>query len=473
MGYSPEFESHINESLEEFASEFLKHIDDAPFTGLRVNTLKCQNDNLQKIFKNLKPTPFCKNGFYTGEEKLGNHPLHHAGAFYIQEPSATSAVTALNPQPGERILDLCASPGGKTTQIAAAMGGKGLLVSNEYVSQRVQALVSNVERCGITNCVVTNESAERLCSHFAGFFNRVLVDAPCSGEGMIRKDRAILNEWNKGNVLGCAARQKTILDAAANSVKQGGTLCYSTCTLAREENEEVVLHFLKTHPDFFLAKIEEQFGSPAFEIKGGEGYNLNYARRILPCSGGEGHFVALMRRKSDYSYTNSDIIPTIAEVSASKKTTKKGGKPKPAAAGITPREAFFKFYKENFEDDIDLETTDIIELGERVLLSPKTPSLQGLSVVRAGVFAGTLQKNRFQPSHALFCRAECRAKRVLNLATESDEIKAFIHGEEITCPHELSGYTAVLVNGIPLGFGKASGGRLKNHYPKGLRTLNK
>ncbi len=475
MIYSPEFENHINKSLGELASGFLSAISEPPFTGLRVNTLKCNAKILQNFINNLKPTPFCQNGFYTGEQKLGNHPLHHAGAFYIQEPSATTAVTALAPKPGDKVLDLCAAPGGKTTQIAAAMCGKGVLVSNEYVSSRVQALVSNIERCGITNCIVTNESTERLCSHFAGCFNRVLVDAPCSGEGMIRKDSSILPEWTLENVKGCAARQKTILDNASRAVCAGGTLCYSTCTIAREENEEVVLNFLKTHPDFELTQIEQEFGAPAFEIEGGEGYNLNLARRILPIHGGEGHFVALMHKKSDYSYCGDDIMlqnDSFAVANPPKKSKqRKGEKQKPA--GATPTEAFLEFYNENFHPEIDFGGVDIIEIGERVYISPKAPPLSGLSVVRAGLFAGALQKNRFQPSHALFTAAAGNPKRVLNLAADSGEACAFIHGEEIACPMEFSGFTRVSVEGVPLGFGKASGGRLKNHYPKGLRTLNK
>ena len=214
---------------------FLQYYNGENFRGLRVNTLKCTAEALQGALPfELKPTPFCPDGFYLPADvsSLGNHPLHHAGAFYMQEPSATSAVEMLGVQPGDRVLDLCAAPGGKSTQIGAKLKGEGLLWSNEIVKSRANILLSNIERMGIANAVVSNCHPEQLCERLAGCFDRVLVDAPCSGEGMFRKNSAAQTEWSEEHVKSCAERQLHILNSAKHALKPGGVLVYSTCTFS-------------------------------------------------------------------------------------------------------------------------------------------------------------------------------------------------------------------------------------------------
>ena len=278
---------------------------EVPHRGVRVNTLKCAvPDFLALTEMNLRPTPFAATGFeLLSDHKAGADPLHHAGAYYMQEPSAMSAVTALSPQAGEAVLALCAAPGGKSTQIAAAIGRDGLLWCNEYVRARAQILLQNLERCGVPNAAVTSMDTARLTERLPRFFDAVLADVPCSGEGMFRKEPAALTEWSEDNIRLCADRGAYILDAAARAVRLGGRLLLSTCTFAPEENECQVAAFLRRHPDFELVPLSDlPFGQPAFPWEQVRSFaadpqppaaDLTLCRRIFPKHGGEGHFLAL------------------------------------------------------------------------------------------------------------------------------------------------------------------------------------
>ena len=446
------FKKRIIEVLGDESEEYFENLQKPPFKGVRANLLKTTPQFVGKKLHNLRPTPFCDFGFYTDESGLGNHPLHHAGAFYLQEPSAMSAVTALSPEKGEHVLDACASPGGKSTQIASLIGDEGLLVSNEYVFKRTAPLISNLERLGVKNCVVTSVDVSRLAESFCGFFDKVLVDAPCSGEGMLRKMPEIAENWSEENICFCAERQAEILSSAARTLKGGGKLCYSTCTLSYEENVGVISGFLKSNPDFKLVPIEKQFGRPAEKRYPTDAENINYARYIFNTDGGEGHFVALMQRECDYSYSGSCIISSKSK--------------------NTPQISLAKdFLKENFKTDFSESLGYFHSFGEKVYYSPFTPPLEKLGVVRNGLFLGSAKNGRFVPSHALYSAVGQESYKTVDFTSDSAEIKRFLHGEEIECQETLKGFVAVLVDGIPLGFGKASNGRLKNHYPKGLRIL--
>lgn len=257
--------------------------------GLRFNPLKCEKETLAACLPfPWEPTPFSPLASYApGDFKPGPLAAHHAGMCYAQEPSAAAAVTVLAPQPGERVLDLCAAPGGKSTQIAALLGNTGLLWSNEIVRSRAGALLSNLERMGAKNAVVSSCHPQTLCEGLRGYFHRVLVDAPCSGEGMFRRDPEALAQWTPQSPAACAHRQGAILDSAALAVGEGGVLVYSTCTFSQEENEGTVRAFLRRHPEFALEPIAVPFGRPALGMP---------ALRIYPMDGGEGHFVAKFRR---------------------------------------------------------------------------------------------------------------------------------------------------------------------------------
>ncbi len=421
--------------------EFLRFYNGDNFRGLRVNTLKCSADKLRAALGfEFKSTPFCPDGFYIPPEveSLGKHPLHHAGAFYIQEPSATSAVEMLGVERGDYVLDLCAAPGGKSTQIGAKLGGMGLLWSNEIVKSRANILLSNIERMGIHNAVVTNSHPEQLCQSLAGQFDKVLVDAPCSGEGMFRKNSAAQTEWSEEHVKSCAERQLHILNSAKLALKPGGVMVYSTCTFSPEENEGVIKRFLDENPDFTLEDAGVDFGRPA----------MKHARRIFPMNGGEGHFAARLRK-------SGSLIRTSCEEKSTESANRE----------------VFEFYDSLFVNRPFGE--NLIIKNNKIIILPKNYiEIKGLPVLRAGIILGENVKNRIEPHHSAFMAAkpsDC-ARRV-ELSSDSAEIRAFLHGEEISVPADLKGYAAVCVDGVTCGFGKASGGRLKNKYPKGLRTL--
>ncbi len=435
----------MKELLGEEAEAFFHCLEQPSFRGVRLNPLKCGFDTLaQSVSYRLSPSPFSPLCFYAqGEERPGSMSAHHAGMFYSQEPSASSAVTALDPQPGERVLDLCAAPGGKSTQIAGLLGGEGLLWSNEIVKSRARILLSNLERMGTKNAVVSSCHPQRLCQALAGYFHRVLVDAPCSGEGMFRRDPAALREWTPESPAACAQRQRAILDSAAQAVREGGILVYSTCTFSREENEETARAFLNAHPEFEPDPIPAEFGRPDLE-------GHRWARRIFPMDGGEGHFVARFRR-----------------VGAVEQQGPKTKKELSGSLGKDLAKAARELYKSLFTDECP---SRMAQAGEKLLLLPDPlPELSGLGVLRAGVELGELRGRRIEPSHGLFISRSGKAcRRVLDFSPEDPALLAFLRGEEIDCGE--TGYTAVCVNGVTTGFGKASGGRLKNRYPKGLRN---
>lgn len=428
---------------EEFDS-FLKFYEGENFRGLRVNTLKCSAEKLKAALDfPLEPTPFCKEGFYIppGAAGLGNSPLHHCGAFYIQEPSATSAVEMLGVSRGDFVLDLCAAPGGKSTQIGAKLDGTGLLWSNEIVKNRANILLSNIERMGISNAVVSNAHPDTLCSTLSGFFDKILVDAPCSGEGMFRKNSEAENEWSVSHVKSCAERQLNILNSAKHALKSGGVMVYSTCTFSQEENEGVITRFLDENPDFILEDSGVDFGRPA----------LKYARRIFPMDGGEGHFAARLKKQGT-CFQNSE--------KENKRT---------ADSKILD---FYDslFYNRPFGENIEVINNKILILPKNFDLPLNT--LKPLKILRAGVVLGEIVKNRIEPHHSAFTSVKPEmCKSTADFTADSAEIKAFLHGVEIAVPENLRGYTAVCVEGMTTGFGKASNGRLKNKYPKGLRTL--
>ncbi len=437
---------------------FAKCMDKPSFRGMRINTLKADKANvIEKLPFDLKQTPFCKDGYYIDNdvERIGTHPFHHAGAIYVQEPSAMSAVTMLDVKKGDKVLDLCAAPGSKTTQIAQALDGTGLLWSNEIVRSRANILCSNLERMGVKNAVVSSNSPENLCPAMCGFFDKILVDAPCSGEGMFRKDKDAFAEWTPEHVVSCATRQLHILNSAKVALKAGGELVYSTCTFSKEENEGVVVQFLKENPEFELIDSKETFGRNTME----------YAKRIFPMDGGEGHFAAKFRK----NYTPDDERPITKDTKKAKKQNKNKDITKACkdAYGflndIFESDEYPQLYK--VSDKVYALTDSIAELFQYNL------DLRKLCVIKMGVEVFTFNGKRYEPSHNAFtaCKKES-AKNVINLDISDERLYKFLHGEEIALDDDIKGYTLVCVENIPLSFGKASARMLKNKYPKGLRN---
>ena len=408
---------------------FLESLERPRAVALRFNPLKGERPVLPFVGA---PVPWEPEGFYYDPEtRPGLHVYHEAGVYYLQEASAMAPVALLDPKPGERVCDLCAAPGGKTTQIAGRMLGQGFLVCNEINPKRAKILSRNIERMGVANALVTNEHPETLASRFPGFFDRVLVDAPCSGEGMFRKEEAAVTDWSQETVQMCARRQREILDSAARLVRPGGRLVYSTCTFAPEEDEETVAAFLEAHPEFAPEPVEAPWFVP--------GENASYRmwpHKLL----GEGHFAAVLRKTQGES----------GEV--------------PACPGEKCPKAWESFAKEL---DITLPEGKAVSFGQSLYWAPmELPELNRLKVLRPGLELGTERKGRFEPAHALALWLKTCAVTE-SFPPESPEMKAYLHGDVV--PSGKKGWCLVQAGGYAIGWGKGDGSVLKNHYPKGLR----
>ena len=429
--------------------------------GLRRNPLKYTKEEFEAEMPfTLKNVPWCQEGyFYDPSEKPGKSPCHENGSYYIQEPSAMVVVEVLDPQPGEYVCDLCAAPGGKSSQIAGRLQGKGLLVSNEYVSQRAQILAQNLERMGVKNCVVLNEDTAMLRDAFAGFFHRIVIDAPCSGEGMFRKDEVAVQEWSPENVQMCAKRQMDIMENGAQMLRPGGVLVYSTCTFSKDENEELIKAFLEKHPEF---RMDEQIPTEAQQKAGIVAGSVKGTMRMWPHKvDGEGHFIAKLIKEGVL------CIETVSDV-------EKGNKKKQKTSEQKEKQALFEqFMKECLKEKAQVELQELgsfVWRGDLLYILPTTlpmanQELTGLKVVRPGLLLGEAKKNRFEPSHTL---AMCLRKEDVCQTLEIENAEAYLRGEVVSCDSQ-KGWTLVLYKGRPLGWGKASGGVMKNHYPKGLR----
>ncbi len=430
---------------------FIRTYEENRKAALRINTLKGNSEKLFSVLdEKLSPVPWTSDGyFYPDTMQPGKSPLHESGAYYIQEPSAMLPAELLKAQPGECILDLCAAPGGKTTKIAADMKGEGLLVANEIHPKRAAILSSNVERMGIKNAVVTNESSDRLLKKFPEFFDRILVDAPCSGEGMFRKDEEARAQWSEENVIKCAVRQKEILDNAAAMLRPGGKLVYSTCTFSPEENEKMIIDFLNDHPEFSVEKTDTppciSNGRP--ELAGND-ERAAFTFRIWPhLTEGEGHFTAVLKKdgKNENVYRQSNISPCPKEY-----------------------EKLYRAFADEFL--VNPPLGEISAFGENLyIMPPFLPNLDGIKVLRFGLHLGTVKKNRFEPSHSLAMALNPQdAVQCTELSISDKEIFAYLRGETIPAGN-LKGWCLVSVSGYTTGWGKAAGGIIKNHYPKGLR----
>ncbi len=452
MVFPQRFKEKMQRLLGAESDAFFESFQREQFQALRVNTLKLSPEEFEKISPfSLRPVPWAKEGFYyeTGE-RPGKHPYHEAGLYYIQEPSAMAVGSLAAPKPGERVLDLCAAPGGKTTHLASFMKGRGLLVSNEIHPARAKILSSNIERMGITNAVVTNEKPKALAKRFPEFFDRIVVDAPCSGEGMFCKEEQAVLQWSLQNVSMCAERQQRILEQAALMLRPGGILIYSTCTFSPEENEGSVSAFLKAHPDFFIKKEQacKKF-DPGHPEWIGAAEEIRDTFRLWPHRlEGAGHYAAILQRDGEgFAWKNPGKLPE-----ADKEAVKQ-------------YEIFAKGILRERSEGIP------VFFGEQLYLLPCVLPLKGLRVLRAGLQLGTVKKNRFEPAHAL--ALSLNPKNVMNcrsLKSGSEETKRYLRGEALNMEGE-AGWSLVLTDGYPLGWGKQTGDILKNHYPRGLRWM--
>ena len=463
------FEERMKKLLGDEYPSFRESYETTRSYGLRLNRLKPVSGG---ALLRAVPCPgivsWAPDGVrYREEDRPGKHVLHEGGAYYIQEPSAMAAGTLLDPKPGERVLDLCAAPGGKTTDLAARMGGEGFLLSNEIHPARAMILSRNVERMGIRNCAVMNETPERLSAAFPSFFDRILVDAPCSGEGMMRKDETAVNEWSPDHVLACAGRQREILSHAVSMLKPGGRLVYSTCTFAPEEDEETIGWLLSEYPEMHLLDPPDYPGFSRGRPEWGDNNpELKKTVRIWPhISRGEGHFLAALQKEGS-------IFPSPGREEGKKRKEKD-----PFARSPEKAELYKAFCRENLARPGEWTDRHFLFYGDTLFSLPEgMPKPDSLRCLRPGLELGSFQKNRFLPSHALAMalRPE-EVKLFLDIPEGDRRASGYLMGETVVLTEEEKekaegkGWILVCCCGISLGWGKLSGSTVKNHYPKGLR----
>ena len=423
-----QFLDEMKNILKDEYDDFIKSYEEPKTTGLRVNTLKMTKDKLVDLglFK-LNQIPWSKEGFYYDEtiDRPGKNPLHEAGAYYLQEPSAMSVVPKAEIKENDKVLDMCAAPGGKSTYILSKLNDTGLLVSNEINPIRIKALGENLERFGARNCIITNTDSSNLKKVFTGYFDKVIIDAPCSGQGMFRKDEVAISDWSYAKVLECQSIQREIIRDGYEMLNNGGILVYSTCTFAKEENEVVINEFIEEYPNAKLIEMERLW---PHKVKG------------------EGHFVAKIQKLED------------EDCKVKETKTKRLDKE-------------LKDYRDFEKKFLNIKMGDKFDIrGENLYLLPyESPETKKLNVLRYGLHLGMLKKNRFEPSHALSHYLTIEdAKYVEDLKLDDTKILDYLRGNVINTGQS-RGWVLVAVEGVPIGWGKESNGVIKNHYPKGLR----
>lgn len=458
-----EFLLRMKRILKDEYPEFLSSYEKESFRSLRVNHLKGSRGpdihELKKEFS-LTEVPWCEGGFYYDPESSpGKHVYHEAGLYYIQEASAMAPVKWLDIKSGMRVLDLAAAPGGKSTEIAEELKDTGLLIANEPVRERAKILSLNIERLGIGNALVTNELPEKLSDIFTGFFDRILLDAPCSGEGMFRKNPEAISEWSLENVRHCRERQLYIIKEAAKMLSPGGIMVYSTCTFSEEENEGLIADFLAEDDDLSLIdpdsirKLPEGFIRSEIKLTDGrQGYGV----RIFPHKvKGEGHFFAVLKRQGTEN-------PGALRIAGS-------GTLREAEKGV--RDLFKRFSEESLKGSGSKDRI-VHSFGNELYLSdPAMPGIKGLKVMRPGLHLGTIKKDRFEPAHALALYLSPEEAEINAELTDIEEAVRFLRGETLD-PRIIDskkGWCIVSFRGLSLGWGKSDGRMIKNHYPKGLR----
>lgn len=429
------------------------------FQGLRINPMKISGEQFAALWKHpLRRVDWCPDGYYMEDAwAASKHPYYYAGMYYLQEPSAMAPAAVLPVEPGDTVLDLCAAPGGKSTQLASRLQGRGVLVSNDISPSRAKALLKNLELAGASNCVILTEAPYRLAEHFPEYFTKILVDAPCSGEGMFHKEPQIMRNWEQYGNAYYAKLQHEILEYAGSMLAPGGMLVYSTCTFSPLEDEQSVQDFLNRHPDFHIVPITKtpgmDDGHPEW-ISGGDEALRGCAHLWPHRVDGEGHFVALLTRDGERQAPVPDL-----------------------RSGVNRREfdAFYKWCEENLDQEPagewPLQGT-LRRIHNYLILDPLPDhKLEGLRVLRGGLLLGELKTQRFEPSQALAMACKARScKRYVDMRAEDPQVLRYLKGETLSGSFQ-NGWNLIGVDGCPLGWGKGNGTTLKNKYLKGWRYL--
>lgn len=422
--------------------------------GLRVNTLKISPEEFEKISPfALKKIPWTDNGYYYEDDvQPAKHPYYYAGLYYIQEPSAMTPAQLLPVEPGDCVLDVCAAPGGKSTELASKLKGEGVLVSNDISNSRAKALLKNIELMGVKNAYVVSEVPENLVSRFAGYFDKILIDAPCSGEGMFRKEPSMVKSWEEHGVDFFANLQRGIMDSVVKMLKPGGKILYSTCTFSPEEDEGSMKYLLENHPEFKITRPEhvwKEFASGHPEwVDGPE--ELKDCIRLWPHKlEGEGHFISLLSKegeagqKSDFSGKKAMVMPEDAA-------------------------EFFSHVK------MPLDLSRCVQVKDKLMYLPDaTMDMKGYRVLRSGLYLGDLKKNRFEPSQSLAMALKMEEyDQIVNFKADDVQVRKYLKGETLEIEDtSATGLYLICVDGFPLGWAKAIKGKLKNKYHSGWRMF--
>lgn len=457
MQLNENFQKRMQEMLDDEYNSYLASLAEKPYKGLRVNTLKVMPEEFKELSPfPLRKIPWIENGFYYDKSyQPAKHPYYHAGLYYLQEPSAMMPAAVLPVKPGERVLDLCAAPGGKSTELAAKLKGQGVLVSNDISPGRAMALLKNLELFGVRNSVVVSEYPKKLEKYFIHWFDKILVDAPCSGEGMFRKDLSMQKAWEKQGPEFYHKLQKEIMESAVKMLRPGGKMVYSTCTFSKEENEGTLSWLLTNFQDMHIIPITNDlpkgidFGRPLW---GNGNEELRHCLRIWPHRvEGEGHFIALLEKKE------SDRLESEGFLSNKQKNP------------ILSKETIEFLLKCNF----NLEKESLRLQEERVYLLPKDlPDLYGIRVLKPGLYLGDQKKNRFEPAQPLANAINSNEfKERIELKSGDLRVVKYLKGETIEVNQKGSGWRLVCVDGFPLGFGKLNRGMLKNKYNASWRLM--
>lgn len=456
------FKNKMQEMLGEEYDAFLKSYELKDKSGIRINTLKLSPDEFKQMSPfELEQIPWIKNGFFYGENDIpSKHPYYYAGLYYIQEPSAMTPASVFDVKPGDRVLDLCAAPGGKSTALAAKLCGEGILVSNDVSNSRAKALLKNIELFGVRNTLVLSETTSNLAKIFEGYFDKILVDAPCSGEGMFRKQPSIIKNWEQYGTSYYAKLQREILPDAVKMLKPGGKLLFSTCTFSPEEDEETVAFLLDNYKELSLVDAFNEadmdyydacgFAYGKGEYIGRDDIDFSKCVRLFPHKvAGEGHFLCVLQKSEDAD-TYSAPIDYI----------------KPAKLPDELNE-----FLTNIKFDIDKKR--IIMKDDRYYYLPADlPDLRGLRILRNGLLLGEYKKNRFEPSQALACALKAdEYSNVYNLSVDDERVIRYLKCESIDLPDAKDGFVLITCNGYSLGFAKVKKGNFKNKYLPGWRLM--
>ena len=453
---SEEYLNRMRDLLgEEEFSAYLKSFDEERLYGLRVNTAKVTPEAFPELVSwDLKPVPWIPNGFYyEGTERPAKDPYYYAGLYYLQEPSAMTPAMLLPVEPGDRVLDLCGAPGGKSTELGVKLAGKGVLISNDISNSRAKALLKNLELWGISNICVTSETPDKLADVFGPWFDKILIDAPCSGEGMFRKDDDMVKSYEERGPEYYSEIQKEITDQAVRMLAPGGLLLYSTCTFSRCEDEEIICHILENHQEMELIRL------PLFEGASG-GIGLDGCIRLFPHKiKGEGHFISLLRK-------NGGGAERTAAGSRERSRTEPQGKKAPALP--TELTDFLALMNREFEDSrIMIKNDSVYYLPENFVPAKE------LRYLRTGLLLGELKNKRFEPGQALAMTLHAEEfRQTISWKKEDDRVIRYLKGETISLTPEegpVKGWCLICVDGYPLGFAKGTGMALKNKYYPGWR----